>query len=104
MTTSSACGLDHLDMAASEVEDRRTLVERRAHRSPEPNHIGGCECCSGIDGMTGEDRHGIVDGAVTGIESGPKVAVHNLAWFRGCGSRRNEQAHVVSSAHRREDA
>lgn len=30
--------------------------------------------------------------------------MHNLAWFRGCGSRRNEQAHVVSSACRREDA
>jgi hypothetical protein len=44
MTTSRACGLDHVDMAASEVEDRRTLVERRVHRSPELNHIGGCEC------------------------------------------------------------
>ena len=30
--------------------------------------------------------------------------MHNLAWSRGCGARRNEQAHVVSSAHRREDA
>ncbi len=33
-----------------------------------------------------------------------KVAVHDLAWCRGCGSRRNEQAHIASGAHRREDA
>jgi len=41
---------------------------------------------------------------VAGIESGPEVAVHNLARFGGACSRRNEQTHGASSAHRCEDA